>query len=63
MNIIVKEGMANGRLLQGESLRLLREVAARYKGASPDAVALAAVMRQPFEPLVLSGASTMEHLR
>lgn len=31
-------------------------------GSTVDAVALAVVMRQPFQPMVLSGAASVEHL-
>ena len=83
MHIIIKEAMANGRLLLAapddsssstrggphsaapavsRASRKLAEVAARL-GSTPDAVALAVVMAQPFRPMVLSGAATTAHLR
>lgn len=58
VEIIIKEGMANGRILQNEILVNV----AQECGSPPDAVALAAVLMQPFKPLVLSGASTNEQL-
>ena len=57
--IIVKEALANGRLLQKEALI---EMARDYQ-TKPDTLALAAVLKQTFEPIVLSGAATIEHLR
>ncbi len=60
--VIVKEAVANGRLTpRGAVPPVLEEVAATYD-ATVDAVALAAVLAQPFRPLVLSGASTRAHL-
>ena len=58
MHVIVKEAMANGRVLRHPALTRLAE----RLGVSPDALALAAVMVQPFEPLVLSGAVTVAQL-
>jgi len=59
LEVIVKEGMANGRLLQRPELLS----AAEALGVAPDALALAAVMAQPFEPMVLSGAVTEKQLK
>ncbi|WP_354637635.1 aldo/keto reductase [Kitasatospora camelliae] len=63
--VVVKEGMANGRLADrnatGPDTAALRAVAART-GATRDAVALAAVAAQPWADLVLSGAATAEQL-
>ena len=61
MGVIVKEAVANGRLTARGAIPELDEVARRL-GASPDAVALAAVLAQPWVHLVLSGAATREHL-
>lgn len=55
--VIVKEAMANGRLATADPDSPLAEVAART-GATPDAVALAAVLRRPWAGVVLSGAAT-----
>ena len=52
--IIVKEAMANGRVLSNAAL--LKHAA--ELDCSPDALALACVLAQPFEPHVLSGAVT-----
>lgn len=64
LSIIVKEGVANGRLLRppGDArLAPLMDAAAELR-CSPDALALAWIMAQPFRPMVLSGASTPEQL-
>src|SRR5947209_2700373 len=65
----VKDALANGRLTDRNrdpaftpQRRLLRETAARL-GAGLDALALAAVLAQPWADVVLSGAATPEHLR
>jgi aryl-alcohol dehydrogenase-like predicted oxidoreductase len=59
--VIVKEALANGRLSRrGQNAALDRAAAALE--ASPDAVALAAVIAQPFADVVLSGAATPDTL-
>lgn len=65
--VIVKEGMANGRLAHpgsdtgsGPASVLLR--VAEETGATPDAVALAAVLHRPWADVVLSGAATAEQV-
>ena len=62
LGVIVKEALANGRLASRGADPALLRVAERL-GATPDAVALAAVLDQPFVDLVLSGAATAETLR
>ncbi|WP_090098087.1 aldo/keto reductase [Lentzea jiangxiensis] len=61
LRVIVKEGLANGRLVVDPP----RAVAAQAEalGVGPDAVALAAVARQPWADVVLSGAASPEQLR
>src|SRR3954465_5729094 len=59
---IVKEALANGRLATRGGHPALDAVADRL-GASPDAVALAAVLAQPFVDVALSGAATTGALR
>ena len=63
--VIVKEGMANGRLADrnatGPDTAVLREVAAAA-GAGCDAVALAAAAAQPWADVVLSGAADVQQL-
>jgi aryl-alcohol dehydrogenase-like predicted oxidoreductase len=55
--VLVKEALANGRLASRGAPDSLRAEAARL-GVGPDAVALAAVLAQPFVDVVLSGAVT-----
>ena len=64
LGIIVKEALANGRLVErtGEREvsalpRPVREIAGRH-AVTPDAVALAAALAQPWRHVVLSGAVT-----
>jgi aryl-alcohol dehydrogenase-like predicted oxidoreductase len=54
LHVLVKEGLANGRLAV-EPPAALRDLAAPY-GVGPDAVALAAVLARPWAGTVLSGA-------
>ncbi|KAG2431842.1 hypothetical protein HXX76_009335 [Chlamydomonas incerta] len=67
-SVIVKEGLANGRLTPRNSsagfaakMAVLQQAADKY-GTGVDALALAAVIAQPFRPMVLSGATTAEQL-
>jgi aryl-alcohol dehydrogenase-like predicted oxidoreductase len=62
LRVIVKEGLANGRLTSRGDVPPLLEAAERV-GAAPDALALAAVLAQPWADIVLSGAATVETLR
>jgi aryl-alcohol dehydrogenase-like predicted oxidoreductase len=59
---IVKEALANGRLATRGGHPVLDAVADRL-GAAPDAVALAAVLAQPFVDVALSGAATVGAVR
>jgi aryl-alcohol dehydrogenase-like predicted oxidoreductase len=62
--VVVKEAVANGRLTphgQGPAAAALGRVAARH-GAGVDAVALAAVLANPWADVVLSGAVTPAQL-
>ncbi len=68
LGVIVKEALANGRLTSRNTtpdfqsqLALLSATAESYD-ATVDAVALAAVMAQPWVDTVLSGATTVDHL-
>ena len=61
MAVIVKEALANGRLSPRAGDAAL-ERAARAVGSTPDAVALAVVLAQPFADIVLSGAATRDTL-
>lgn len=61
LTVIVKEGMANGRLAGEEAPAVFREIAADA-GVGGDAVALALVLHQPWAGVVLSGAATVTQL-
>ena len=60
--MIVKEALANGRLTARGGIEPLN-AAAQDAGATPDALALAAVLAQPWVDVVLSGAATVDQLR
>ena len=62
LGVIVKEALANGRLTSRGDVAPLRELAER-SGTTPDALALAAVLSQPWADVVLSGAATVDQLR
>ncbi|WFB10625.1 aldo/keto reductase [Streptomyces sp. LX-29] len=59
--VVVKEGVANGRLVGAEAPETLRRIAAELD-AGTDAVALAAAFHQPWTDVVLSGAATETQL-
>jgi aryl-alcohol dehydrogenase-like predicted oxidoreductase len=61
LTVIVKEGMANGRLADPHAPEALKAVAAETS-LGCDAVALALVLRQPWAGVVLSGAATVNQL-
>ncbi|CAM5619848.1 MULTISPECIES: aldo/keto reductase [Streptomyces] len=61
LTVIVKEGMANGRLAVPHAPRELTAVA-EETGLGCDAVALAVILRQPWAGVVLSGAATVDQL-
>jgi aryl-alcohol dehydrogenase-like predicted oxidoreductase len=69
MGVIVKEALANGRLTGknadpefAPNLNRLAQAAAQ-QGATPEALALAAALAQPWADVVLSGAATPDQLR
>ncbi|MCQ6473268.1 aldo/keto reductase, partial [Vibrio parahaemolyticus] len=68
MGVIVKEALANGRLTDRNNApefaaaRRLLDEAAGQAGVSLDALALAAVLAQPWAGVVLSGAARADHL-
>ena len=69
VGVIVKEALANGRLTDRNlepafagRLEILNREANRL-GTTADALALAAVVSQPWVDVVLSGAATVEHLQ
>jgi len=60
--VVIKEALANGRLAEPDAKgERLRAVAERL-GATPDAVAIAAVLARPWVDIVLSGAATVAQL-
>ncbi|KAG7356647.1 aldo/keto reductase [Nitzschia inconspicua] len=59
MDIIIKEGLANGRVLQNP---IIQEYS-RKLSCEPDQLALACILAQPFRPRVLSGAVTPDQLQ
>ncbi|MGW2211813.1 aldo/keto reductase [Streptomyces sp. NPDC001781] len=61
LTVIVKEGMANGRLAPEHAPGVLRDIAGET-GLGCDAVALALVLRRPWAGVVLSGAATVPQL-
>jgi aryl-alcohol dehydrogenase-like predicted oxidoreductase len=61
LTVIVKEGMANGRLAGPHAPDVLKEIA-EDTGLGCDAVALAVILRQPWAGVVLSGAATTGQL-
>ncbi len=61
MGVIVKEPLANGRLTaRGDVAQLLD--AASNAGSTPDALALAVVLAQPWADVVLSGAASVNEV-
>lgn len=64
MDVIIKEAMANGRLLAGTdaAVEALSEASALLN-TTPDAMALAVALVQPFSPMVLSGGASVNHVR
>jgi aryl-alcohol dehydrogenase-like predicted oxidoreductase len=61
LGVIVKEALANGRLAARGDSGPLQRVAGRL-GATPDALAVAAVLAQPWVDVVLSGAASVDQL-
>src|SRR3981081_2471199 len=61
MGVSVKEALANGRLTARGDDKPLLQLAHEY-GLAPDALALAAVLRQPWSDVVLSGAAALGQL-
>jgi aryl-alcohol dehydrogenase-like predicted oxidoreductase len=63
LGVIVKEALANGRLTARGDAEGPLATAARERGTTPDALALAAVLAQPWVGVALSGAATVDTLR
>ncbi len=68
LGVIIKESLANGRLTVRNTnpafaaARKRLSALADEQGVSIDAIAIAAVLEQPWVDVVLSGAATIEHL-
>jgi aryl-alcohol dehydrogenase-like predicted oxidoreductase len=62
LGVIVKEALANGRLTARGDVTPLHRLAERT-GTTADALALAAVLAQPWADVVLSGAATVGQLQ
>jgi aryl-alcohol dehydrogenase-like predicted oxidoreductase len=63
LGVIVKEALANGRLTERGDADGRLTAAARERGTTPDALALAAVLTRPWVDVVLSGAATVDTVR
>jgi aryl-alcohol dehydrogenase-like predicted oxidoreductase len=63
LGVIIKEALANGRLTSRGDGDAALAAAARERGTTPDAIALAAVVAQPWVDVALSGAATVDTLR
>ena len=61
LEVYVKEALANGRLAGGAAPPAL-VASALERGTTPDALALAAALAQPWATVVLSGAATVAQL-
>ncbi len=68
LGVIIKEGLANGRLTRrndapgfADKLKVLKEQAERLE-TTVESLALAAILQQPWVGIVLSGAAREEHL-
>lgn len=69
VGVIVKEGLANGRLtsrndtIEFQQKMALLQTQAESQNSTVDSLALAAVINQPFVDVVLSGAACVDHLQ
>jgi aryl-alcohol dehydrogenase-like predicted oxidoreductase len=61
--VLVKEAVANGRLAPGGSAPAVLSELATARGVTDDAIALAAVLANPWATVVLSGAVTTDQLQ
>jgi aryl-alcohol dehydrogenase-like predicted oxidoreductase len=62
LGVLIKEAVANGRLTDRGDVPELT-AAARRAGVTPDALALAFVLSQPWVDVALSGATTVDQLQ
>lgn len=63
LGVIVKEALANGLLVRGARTPSTVTAIADKHGVTPDAVCLAAAIALESRPVVLTGPSTLSHLR
>jgi aryl-alcohol dehydrogenase-like predicted oxidoreductase len=63
LGVIIKEALANGRLVRGGHVPPAVGDVARRRGVGPDVVCLAAALALECRPVVLLGPSTAEQLR
>jgi aryl-alcohol dehydrogenase-like predicted oxidoreductase len=64
LGVIVKEALANGRLTaRGDAATGPLAATARERDTTPDALALAGVLAQPWADVALSGAATVDTVR
>jgi aryl-alcohol dehydrogenase-like predicted oxidoreductase len=61
LGVLIKEALANGRLTDRGDVPQLA-AAARLAGTTPDALALSAVLAQPWVDVALSGATTVPEI-
>jgi aryl-alcohol dehydrogenase-like predicted oxidoreductase len=61
LGVMIKEGLANGRLSSRGGIEPLARLAEHF-GATPDALAIAAILARPWVDTVLSGAATVTQL-
>lgn len=61
MGVLIKESVANGRLTVRDEVATA-PLRYQFPGTSPDAVAIAGILAQPWVDAVISGASTAEQL-
>jgi aryl-alcohol dehydrogenase-like predicted oxidoreductase len=61
LSVIVKEALANGRLTSRGAIAVLIDTA-RRANCTPDALAIAVALAQPWVDVVLSGAATVGEL-
>jgi len=61
LGVMIKESVANGRLTDRDD-RTTTPLRNAFPDNSPDSIAIAAVLAQPWVDAVISGAATIEHL-
>ncbi|MCP4306374.1 MAG: aldo/keto reductase [bacterium] len=61
MGVIIKESVANGRLTERD-MRTTKPIREAFPDHSPDTIALAAILAQPWVNTIVSGAATAQQL-